>query len=231
MADQSYISIHNKLVKQFRRSATYICWVGVLAMFALLFFLFSLLRFNSYPGAEDNTNVGLGGTFNIPTFLVLIFINLLPQEVIITLLFLANGIFSGLFIYLGLNARKGKKWHLYSGIIIYFIDAIGLILVLIKPVMNAINTSDIFLSLVVHIIFLFILCYAFYKRARIVALKDRARKDIRFERVETNKKVVISYKKSERELDEGVSVLIDEIDNDKNASIEENKNTLDNQSK
>lgn len=104
MKDTSYAAVHDKLLRQYRRYSLYLCWVSVLSIFSLILYVLSYLS-----PAEDAYHVGLGGTFNIPTLLVLLLIDKIPEYAIMILLFVGNFIFAIAFSFLGFFARKGKN--------------------------------------------------------------------------------------------------------------------------
>ncbi|HBD05842.1 MAG TPA: hypothetical protein DCY93_00330 [Firmicutes bacterium] len=200
MQNLSYSALHDKLLRQYQRYVLYLCWSAVLAIFSLILYAIEIYT--------DNNFVGLGGTYNIPTFIALLIWDKIPEPLAIFLIFLFNAIFGAILSYLGIKARKGKTVYLFSGLGIYIADSFGLLLALVAP--KKLPSQDIVLSLIVHFIVIGIILFAFYKRKQIIVLAEKQRKKMVFEDDPNASKKVLSYKKPKRTLD-NKEVLADEI--------------------
>ncbi len=199
MQKLSYSALHDKLLRQYQRYVLYHCWSAVLAIFSLILYAIEIY--------SDNNFIGLGGTFNIPTFIALIIWDKIPEPLAIFLIFLFNAIYGAILSFLGIKARKGKTIYLYSALGLYLADSFGLLLALLAP---KLPSQDIVLSLIVHFAVLAIIILAFYKRKQIIMLAEKQRKKMVFEEDPNVNKKVLSYKKPKRNLD-NKEVLADEI--------------------
>ncbi len=199
MQNLSYSALHDKLLRQYQRYVLYLCWSAVLAIFSLILYAIEIY--------SDNNFIGLGGTFNIPTFITLMIWDKIPEPLAIFLIFLFNAIYGAILSFLGIKARKGKTVYLYSALGLYLADSIGLLLALLAP---KLPSQDIVLSLIVHFAVIVIILLAFYKRKQIIVLAEKQRKKMVFEDDPNVNKKVLSYKKPKRNLD-NKEVLANEI--------------------
>ena len=169
----SYVDAHNRAVSLYKKSASALIWAGIFNVVGSIFFTVS---------SNNNISNFLG------TFLCLgmnTFIFSLPQ----TYSFLVNGIpwsailyiavslaFSAIYCMLGLFSLNGNKIFLYSGISLYFLDWVFLIMCYFFET-PGITNDTIYLLIGVHLIITIFLLIALYQRYKVIEL-DKKRKEL-----------------------------------------------------
>lgn len=190
---QSYAYLHNRILKQYRRASLYIIWVAILNIMAIALAAITLIN------AETGNGFGYGAFFN-HVGLALIAINEATQpEIYMYLLyaFLLSIPYSGLFIFLGLQAYHGSRKCLYTSVVLYGLDTLLLVIVFFSYI-----SEDGVLAIIIHIVIMAMLVLACYKRIELIDLSKKylgayEKKDVTSSRETTTMTFNISSKRHE----------------------------------
>lgn len=169
----SYVDAHNRAVNLYKKSASALIWAGIFNVVGSIFFTVS-----------SNTNLsnflGTFLCFGMNTFIFSLeptysfLVNFLPWSAIIYIL--VSFIISAIYCMLGFFSLNGNKIYLYSGIGLYFIDWIFLILCYLFNT-PGITNDNLYLLIGVHIIITVFLLISLYQRYKVIDL-DKKRKEL-----------------------------------------------------
>ncbi|MGM9873605.1 MAG: hypothetical protein ACI31G_01625 [Bacilli bacterium] len=169
----SYVDAHNKAVNLYKKSASALIWAGIFNVVGSIFFTVS--------GSNDLTNfLGAFLCFGTNTFIFSLpstysfLLSYLPWSAI---LYIAISFaLSAIYCMLGFFSLNGNKKFLYSGIGLYFVDWIMLIMCYFFETPGVSNDS-LYLLLGVHLVITIFLLIALYQRYKVIEL-EKKRKEL-----------------------------------------------------
>ncbi len=165
----TYLESHNKAVKSYKRNASVFIFIGILNVIGAVFFLIPLSTDNDYMAQFLCLSLEMffvtldpipGAMLEAPLWSSIIF------------MVISAGI-AAVIIWLGAEARLGKKKYLYTSIILAIVDWVFLILCYsIRGEYSDyfMSYNDLWLALGMHVIYAYFIirCYFYYRRVYMI---------------------------------------------------------------
>ena len=176
----SYVDAHNRAVKLYQKTALFLMWGGILALFAAII---GVVQNVSGAANEISTTAlwpssGFALGYGLEIYLAFIFLTSLDSVLAGFLIILVAFTLGALFALAGLFASRGYLWVLLLGLGVYALDFVGTFFVYHASPLNAFYSwTNYAFTLVTHVIILSAGIVAIIEYYRVLDIEKRFKKE------------------------------------------------------
>ena len=172
----SYVTAHNKAVRLFQKTALFLMWGAILAVFSAIIGIIQNVSgsLNELAGTVLWPTSGFALGYSLEIYLAFVFLTHLDNVLAGFLIILVAIVLGTIFAFLGLFASRGYLWVLLLGLGLYSIDFVAIFFVYHLSGLNVIYSwTNYAFSIATHVIIFSACIVAIIEYYRVLDIEKR----------------------------------------------------------